>query len=112
MIMFNKALNNMVHVSRAFSGLPRLADAEGVGTPTRRGLAKLRGLVRYFPFNRIYHSVEMTILVFVAAIVDAVAGGLAGTRVLVIAMLVLSVPTVVGHILAILSSTKLKVPDA
>lgn len=111
LIMFNKALNNMVHVSRAFAGLPRLEDMAGVGAPTRSGLAKLRSLVRFFPFNRIYHSVEMTLLAFGAAVVDAIAGSLVGTRVLVIAMLVLAVPTVAGHILAILSSTKLKVPS-
>jgi len=111
LIMFNKALNDMVHVSRAFSGLPRLEDVEGVGTPARAGLARLRSLVRYFPFNRIFHSVEMTILAFLAAVGDALlGGGLDVTRVLVIAMLVLAVPTVVGHVLAILSSTKLRSP--
>ncbi len=29
LVMFNKALNDMVHVSRAFAGLPRLADVAG-----------------------------------------------------------------------------------
>ncbi len=110
LIVLNKALNDMVHVSRAFAGLPRLEDVEGVGTPTRSGLAKLRGLVRYFPFNRIYHSVEMTILAFVAALGDLLVGGVTVTRVLVVGMLVLAVPTVAGHLLAILSSTKLRAP--
>ena len=110
LIMFNKALNDMVHVSRAFAGLSRLEDVAGVGTPTRSGLAKLRGLVRYIPFNRIYHSVEMTILAFLAATGDALVGGLAVTRLLLVAMLILAVPTVAGHVLAILSSTKLRNP--
>ena len=110
MIMFNKALNDMVHVSRAFAGLPRLEDVAGVGTPTRSGLARARALVRYLPFNRIYHSVEMTILAFVAALGDAAVGGLSVTRVLLVAMLVLAVPTVTGHVLAILSSTRLRNP--
>lgn len=108
MIMFNKALNDMVHVSRAFAGLPRLEDVAGVGTPTRSGLARVRALVRYVPFNRIYHSVEMTILAFLAAIGDVLLGGLTVTRGLLVAMLVLAVPTVVGHVMAILSSTKLR----
>ncbi len=111
LIMFNKALNDMVHVSRAFAGLPRLEDVEGVGTPARAGLARVRGLVRYFPFNRIFHSVEMTILAFLAAVGDVLlGGGLEVTRVLVLAMLVLAVPTVIGHVMAILSSTKLRSP--
>ena len=109
LVLFNKALNDMVHVSRAFAGLPRLEDAAGVGTPTRSGLARLRRLVRYFPFNRIFHSVEMTILTFFAAVGDALVGGLSVTRGLVIAMLVLAAVTVVGHLMAILSSTKLRV---
>jgi phosphatidylglycerophosphate synthase len=110
LVMFNKALNDMVHVSRAFAGLPRLEDVAGVGTPTRSGLARLRALVRFVPFNRIFHSVEMTILAFLAASVDAAVGGLAATRFLLVSMLVLAVPTVAGHVLAILSSTKLRRP--
>ena len=111
LIMFNKALNDMVHVSRAFAGLPRLEDVAGVGTPTSSGLARVRGLVRYVPFNRIYHSVEMTILAFVAALGDAMLGGVGVTQTLLLAMLLLAVPTVAGHVLAILSSTKLKRPS-
>jgi phosphatidylglycerophosphate synthase len=109
LVMFNKALNDMVHVSRAFAGLPRLEDAAGVGTPTSTGLARLRRLVRYFPFNRIFHSVEMTILAFIAAVGDALIGGLSVTRGLVVAMLALATVTVAGHLMAILSSTKLRV---
>ncbi len=110
LIMFNKALNDMVHVSRAFTGLARLEDAAGVGTPTSTGLARVRGLVRFLPFNRIFHSVEMTILAFVAALGDVVLGGTSATRALLVVMLVFAVITVPGHLLAILSSTKLKAP--
>ena len=109
LVMFNKALNDMVHVSRAFAGLPRLEDVAGVGTPTASGLARLRRLVRYFPFNRIFHSVEMTILAFLAAIGDVVVGGLEATRALLLVMLALAAVTVVGHVLAILSSAKLRI---
>ena len=44
----------------------------------------------------------------VAAVGDAVVGGVAVTRGLVVVLLVLAVPTVVGHVLAILSSAKLR----
>jgi hypothetical protein len=50
----------------------------------------------------------MTMLAFLAALGDALVGGLSITRGLVVVLLVLSVPTVVGHLLAILSSTKLR----
>lgn len=108
LVVGNKALNDMVHVARAFAGMPRLEDVAGVGTPTIEELARLRRLVRFFPFNRIYHSVEMTILALLAAIGDSVVGGLGATRFLVVAMLALAVPTVIGHLVAILSSTKLR----
>lgn len=110
LVLGNKALNDFVHVARAFAGLPRLEDVAGVGTPQSSGLARLRALVRFFPFNRIYHSVEMTILAFLAALGDLVLGGVTATRGLLVAMLVLAVPTVLGHLLAILSSTKLRSP--
>jgi hypothetical protein len=52
--------------------------------------------------------VELTILALIAAVVDTFAGGLGGTRVLVSLLVVLGVVTVVGHLLSILSSSKLK----
>lgn len=110
LIMFNKALNDMVHVSRAFAGLPRLADSAEVGRPTHSALARVRALVRFFPFNRIYHSVELTIVIFLAAVGDAAVGSLVVTRSLLVGLLVLAVPTVLGHVLAILSSAKLRTP--
>jgi phosphatidylglycerophosphate synthase len=109
LVVLNKALNDMVHVSRAFAGLPRLPDAAGVGTPTVGWLARLRSLVRFFPFNRIYHSVELTIVILLAAVGDALVGGLDVTRWLLVGLLLLAVPTVLGHLVAILSSTKLQV---
>jgi phosphatidylglycerophosphate synthase len=108
LVVLNKALNDMVHVSRAFAGLPRLADAAGVGTPTVGWLARVRQLVRFLPFNRVYHSVELTIVVFLAAVGDALLGGLGVTRGLLLALLVLAVPTVLGHLSAILTSPKLR----
>ena len=108
LVMYNKALNDMVHVSRAFNNLPRLADKAEVSAPTRVGLARLRGLARYVPFHRMYHSVEMTLLAFLASIIDVFTGDLLATRVLVIALLVFGVVTVFGHLVAILTSSRLR----
>jgi phosphatidylglycerophosphate synthase len=108
LVLFNKALNDMVHVSRAFAGLPRLADVAGVGRPRRTGLARLRSLARFVPVHRMFHSVEMTMLAFVAAVLDAAVGGLAVTRGLLLVLAVGALVTVVGHVAAILSSSKLR----
>ena len=108
LVLLNKALNDMVHVARAFAGLPRLEDVEGVGRPTAAGLARVRSLARFVPFHRIFHSVEMTILIALAAVADAVGGGLGATRGLLAVMCASAVVTVAGHVVAILSSTKLR----
>lgn len=108
LILYNKALNDMVHVARAYANLERLEDREGVGTPQGTVLRRLRSVVRLVPFYRAYHSVELTILIFIAAIVDAFLGDLGATRVLLVALITLACITVLGHLLAILSSRKLR----
>ena len=108
LILFNKSLNDMVHVSRAYNDLPRLADTKAVGAPRASGLRTLRSLVRFFPFYRAYHSVELTLLALIAGVIDAFIGDLAATRVLVAALAILAVVTIIGHLIAILSSNKLR----
>lgn len=107
-IMFNKALNDMVHVSRAYNNMPRLQDKESVGIPTVSPVRRLRSLARFFPFQRAYHSVELTIIAFLAAVGDAIAGDLSVTRFVVAALTVLGVVTIVGHFASIMTSSKLK----
>ena len=108
LVLLNKALNDMVHVARAFNGLPKLSEAQTVAAPRSYGLAKLRSLVRLIPFNRIFHSVEMTLLVAGAAIADAINGDLTVTIYLLTFMLVAAAVTVVGHTVAILNSSRLR----
>jgi phosphatidylglycerophosphate synthase len=108
LVLYNKALNDMVHVSRAYNGMPRLDEREEVGSPRSTGLRRVRSLVRFFPFQRAYHSVELTLLALVAAVVDVPLGTLGATRFLVAFLAVFGVVTVVGHLMAILSSSKLR----
>lgn len=108
LVLFNKSLNDMVHVSRAYNELPKLADSKGVGSPQVSGVRKLRSLARFFPFYRAYHSVELTLLALVAGIIDVFVGDLGATRFLVAALAILGVVTVIGHFIAIVSSSKLR----
>jgi hypothetical protein len=71
-------------------------------------LAKLRSLVRIFPFNRIFHSIEMTLLIAVAAVVDVFVGDLLATQLLLQFMVVTAGVTVIGHTIAILNSSRLR----
>ncbi len=108
LVLYNKALNDMVHVARAYNNMPRLEEKADVAAPASSGLRRVRSLVRFFPFNRAYHSVELTLLALLAAIVDIPLGDLNATRFLVAFLAVFGVVTVVGHLMAILSSSRLK----
>lgn len=108
LVLFNKALNDMVHVARAFNGLPKLSEAPAVAAPRSSGLAKLRSVVRIFPFNRIFHSVEMSLLAAGAAVADVIVGDLVATKFLLTFMLIAAAVTVVGHTVAILNSSRLR----
>jgi phosphatidylglycerophosphate synthase len=107
-VLYNKALNDMVHVSRAYNNMPRLEEKAEVAAPRSGGLRRIRALVRFFPFHRAYHSVELTILAFVAAIGDLLLGDLAATRFLVGFLAIFGVITVIGHLASILSSSRLR----
>ena len=107
-ILYNKALNDMVHVSRAYNDLPKLVDKAEVGVPTNTGIRNLRSLAKFFPFQRAYHSVELTILILIAGIIDLFIGELGATRVLLVALLGFGVITIVGHLASILTSSKLR----
>ncbi|MGZ4595407.1 MAG: CDP-alcohol phosphatidyltransferase family protein [Actinomycetes bacterium] len=109
LVLVNKSLNDAVHVARAANGLPRLQDRAEEVAPQASLLRRLRGLARFVPFHRIFHSVEMTLLALVAAIGDALVGDLEVTRVLLAVLVPAAALTVVGHFLAIMSSNRLRV---
>ena len=108
LVLYNKSLNDMVHVSRAYNNMPRLEEKAEVAAPRSSGLRRIRSLVRFFPFHRAYHSVEMTLLALVAAIIDVPLGDLAATQFLVGFLAVFGVITVIGHLASILSSSRLR----
>jgi phosphatidylglycerophosphate synthase len=109
LVLVNKSLNDAVHLARSASGLPRLQDRAEEAAPRAAGVRRLRSLARFVPFHRAFHSVELTLLALVAAVVDAVSGGgLDATRVLVVALVLAAAVTVVGHLAAILSSSRLR----
>src|SRR5512139_97116 len=100
LVLFNKALNDSVHVARAAAGLPRLEDRAESTAPRGAGLRRLRSLARFVPFHRAFHSVELTLLALVAAVVDLAVGDLGATRLLVGVLVPAALLTVVGHTVA------------
>jgi phosphatidylglycerophosphate synthase len=98
LVIINKGLNDAVHVARAFSGLPRLSDVKGVNLPQRGLLRAARKVFNFIPAHRIFHSVEFTMYI---ALLSAYAVSLK-------VALGVAVFVTVGHVVAIISSSKLR----
>ena len=113
LVLLNKALNDMVHVSRAFNGLGKLAGFERSDRAQPRSMvATLKRIARFVPFHRIFHSVEMSLMALLSSIVtvfavSAGAGPLFGERWLVLIMAPLCMLSVIGHFLSIMASRRL-----
>lgn len=107
-IVLNKALNDMVHVARANAGLAKLADRREEAAPSHSLVARLRRAARFVPFHRLYHSVELTIIIAFAALIGVVVGAQPADRVLLSVLLPLSALALVGHFVAILSSRRVR----
>jgi phosphatidylglycerophosphate synthase len=107
LVALNKVENDLVHVARHYAGLPQMADAKDVRTPRGGFLRGARRLAGVLPFHRVFHSVELSILVLIAAIVDLFVNG-AATRVLLAVLVIAACLTLVGHLVAVLASSRLR----
>ncbi|TDW30951.1 CDP-alcohol phosphatidyltransferase family protein [Cryobacterium psychrophilum] len=107
-IVLNKALNDMVHVARANAGLTKLADTQGESAPTSSLLKRVRRLARFLPFHRLYHSVELTMVIFVAALLGLVIGEPTVDRALLIVLVPLAFLSLIGHFVAIMASKRVR----
>jgi phosphatidylglycerophosphate synthase len=101
-----KAETDNVVVARAAAGLQASHDAAAL-QPRGSGLARLRRVASVFKVHRIVQAIELSVLVLLAAIVDAARGGLTATRVVLLACLVVAALMLVAHLVAIMSSRRL-----
>ncbi|MGO4536137.1 CDP-alcohol phosphatidyltransferase family protein [Leifsonia sp. 2MCAF36] len=107
-IVLNKALNDMVRVARANAGLPKLADTQSEYAPTHGAVATLRRAARFLPFHRLYHSVELTILIFLFSIIGLFVGATLADRILIVALVPLSLLALIGHFVTIMASRRVR----
>ena len=96
-ILLNKGFNDAVHVSRAYASLPKLADSKAVGEAKSLIIRVARAPFRIFAVQRLFHSVEMSILILVFA----------GDENLIRLGLPLAIFVTAGHLVSIISSRKL-----
>ena len=107
LIALNKVENDLVHVARHYSGMPQVRDAEEVKAPTGGLLRAARRLARLVPFHRVFHSVELSLLILLAAVADLWLDG-AATRWLLAGLVAAAAVTLAGHLAAVLSSSRLR----
>ena len=106
-VLWNKAFTDLVHVARAKTGRPMLDDVATTARSKVSGLARLRRGFAYLPVFRAFVAVEFSLLVVVAGIADVLRGDLGGTRVLLVVFVPLAIVTAAGHLLAVLTSSRL-----
>ena len=96
-ILLNKGFNDSVHVARAYSQLPKIADSKDVSAPKSPLLRLARSPFRIFAVQRAFHSVEMSILILLfSASENLIRFGLP-----------LAAFVTAGHLISILGSRKL-----
>jgi phosphatidylglycerophosphate synthase len=101
-----KAETDNVVVARAAAGLTGSHDSAAL-QPRGSGLAQLRRAASVLKVHRIIQAIELSVLVLIAAIIDAARGGLTATRVVLLACLIVAALMVVAHLAAIMASRRL-----
>lgn len=109
-IILNKALNDAVHVSRYFSGLPKLEDRKSSSQSRVSLVALAKKIFKFIPIHRMFHSVEMTIGIFVLTVWQLM------FEVNILQQLFnwiipVALFVFVGHLISILTSNKLRAND-
>jgi phosphatidylglycerophosphate synthase len=108
LVLLVKAETTLVDVARAASGKPPVQDTRAVAAPRGSMLRRLRRAAGRVPFFRAFVAVEATLLALAAALADTLAGDLRATRALLVALVPVAAVTAVGHLLAILTSDRLR----
>ena len=97
LILWNKAFNDIVHVSRAFAGMEKLADSKESGAATKGWLKVAKAPFKIFAVQRAFHSVEMSIIITIFG----------DNKALINTGFYLALFVTAGHLVSILGSRKL-----
>jgi phosphatidylglycerophosphate synthase len=108
LVLLLKAETHLVPIARARTGKPALEPTAAVSPAPASRRLRLRENGRLLPLFRPFQAVEATLLALAAAVADAVSGGLTGSRTLLIVLVGAALVAVCGHLLAVLSSDRLK----
>jgi phosphatidylglycerophosphate synthase len=106
-VLVNKAFTDLVHVARAKTGRAALEDTATTTRSRVSGLASIRRALGHVPIFRAFVAVEASLIALVAGVVDTLHGDLIGTQVLLVLLVPLAFITAVGHLLGVLTSSRL-----
>jgi phosphatidylglycerophosphate synthase len=107
-ILLLKSETHLVAVARFRSGKPAAEEERaGLSSPSTARLPLRQG-VRLLPLFRPFQAVEASLLALAAALADAFAGGLEGSRVLLLVLVASAGVAAAGHLLAVLASDRLR----
>lgn len=98
LILLNKGFNDAVHVARAYAALPKLADSKSVSEPKSLILRVARAPFKIFAVQRLFHSVEMSILILLFS----------ASEELIKVGFPIALFVTLGHLVSILGSRKLE----
>ena len=100
------AETDLVYVARAKLGLP--APAADAVTPQVGVVRRMRRTLARLPVNRLLSAWDLSYAVVAVAVVDRVRGDTAATRLLTVVLAGVGVYAVLGHLLSVLTSRRLR----
>jgi phosphatidylglycerophosphate synthase len=106
LVLVSRAETDLVHVARAYVGLPRFEPA--AIAPQVSGVRRLRRIAYAVPLNRLLLAWDLSVALVVVAIVDVVAGSTVGYQVLAVVLALVGVLVCLLHLLTILTSARLR----
>ncbi len=108
-VVLNRGMNEMVGSARLKAGLPKIVDTGGAVSVSRAsGVRRVKQVARLVPLHRLLHSIELSLVILIAAVVDFGFHDLAGTRVLLAILVPGTVLVAIGHLASIATSSRLK----
>jgi hypothetical protein len=74
-VLLNKAFGDLIHVARAYAGLPLMSESADVAAVRVGTLRKVRHGLKAFPFYRAFVAIEFSLITLVASTLDVIFGG-------------------------------------
>ena len=108
LVVIGKLETDLVTVARTGSGLPVAAEGTVDHESQLTSVRRARRVFRVIPVHRLVGAVEVSLLLIVAAVVDAAVGGATGSQYLLGAIAVVAAVVAVGHPVTILTSERLR----